>query len=97
MIVWISVRESRAATVAYLFQSDDLKAGDIRVGLRHRAQGLDEELQTVLVLHQEGGCVLVVLPQDQLHEQGLCPLERWVSPARSAPAGSPELALEQAA
>lgn len=36
-------------------------------------QSSDEQIQTVLVLSQQGGRRLVVLPQDELHQLGLGP------------------------
>lgn len=57
----------------HLFQSDDLAAGDVGVRLGRRPQSSDEQIQTVLVLGQQRGRGLVVLPQDELHQLGLCP------------------------
>lgn len=56
---------------AHLLQGIDLAAGDVRVLLGGAPQSPDEQIQTVLVLGQQGGRSLVVLAQDEEHELGL--------------------------
>lgn len=56
---------------AHLFQGSNLAAGNIGVLLGRGPQSSDEQIQTILVLGQQGGRSLVILPQDQVHELGL--------------------------
>lgn len=71
----------------HLFQCTDLVAGGIRERLSGAAHNSDEQIQALLVLGQQGGRRLVVLPKEQANEPGLRPQQGgavWATPLQEA-------------
>lgn len=80
-------RDGRSVTwslrpTTHLLQRTELVAGGVRERLGGATQNSDEHIQALLVLGQQGGRCLVVLPQEQADKPGFRPLQGgtvWVT------------------